>query len=114
MTRAGELDQAAVVDDAVDHRRRHLVVPQDRAPLAELNVCGDDQAVPLVAVRHPLEQQPRAVEVQRHVAELVQDDQVVSGDALIAASSECSRAAFWDTFGIQRYIQETGLSHFRR
>ena len=80
MAGPGELDQAAVVDDAVDHRRGHLVVPQHGAPLAELDVGGDDQAAPLVAVGHHLEQQPRAVEVQRHVAELVQDDQVVPRD----------------------------------
>ena len=36
------LDEPPVVDDAVDHGRRHLVVYEHRAPPVELQVRGDD------------------------------------------------------------------------
>lgn len=39
---APELDEPPVVDDAIDHCRRHLVVAEQRVPPAELQVRGDD------------------------------------------------------------------------
>ena len=57
------LDQPAVVDDPVDHRRGEPVVAEDRAPPPELDVGRDDETPPLAAVRHHLEQQPRTVEL---------------------------------------------------
>jgi hypothetical protein len=41
---SGEFDEAAVVDDAVDDRGGELVVGEDRAPFAELDVGGEDDA----------------------------------------------------------------------
>ena len=73
------LDQPAVVHHAVDHRRGELVVAEDRAPLPELDVGRDDEAPPLVAVQHHLEEQPRPGDVDRDVAELVQDHEVGVG-----------------------------------
>ena len=48
-----------MVDEPVYRRRGELVVAEHRAPLAELDVGGDDHAPLLVAVAHHLEQQPR-------------------------------------------------------
>ena len=45
---AGELDEASVVDDAVDDRGGEFVVGEDRPPSAELfcfNVCSTGSAV---------------------------------------------------------------------
>lgn len=44
---------------AVDDGRRKLVVGEDRAPPAELDVGGEYYAPPLVAVRYDLVQEPR-------------------------------------------------------
>lgn len=71
-----------MVNQPVDGGRGQLVVPQHRAPLAELDVGGDDHAPLLVAAAHHLEQQPRSLDVERHVAELVEDDEVGLGDVL--------------------------------
>lgn len=73
---SGELEQASVVHDPVDDRGSELVVREDRAPFAGLDVRGGHDAPPLVTARDDLVEQPRPVDVERHVAELVQDDQV--------------------------------------
>ena len=78
--RAVELDQPSMVDQPVDRGGGELVVAEHRAPLAELDVGGDDHAPLLVAAAHDLEQQPRPLDAQRHVAELVEDDEVRPGD----------------------------------
>ncbi len=75
-----ELDEPPVVDDPVDHRRGHLVISEHRAPPAELQVRGDDHRLPLVGVGEHLEEQPRAVGVQRQEAELVDDEQPRAAD----------------------------------
>lgn len=73
---SGELEQASVVHDPVDDRGSELVVREDRAPFAGLDVRGGHDAPPLVTARDDLVEQTGPVDVERHVAELVQDDQV--------------------------------------
>lgn len=68
-----ELDEPSVVDDPVDHRRGHLVVPEHRAPPAELQVRGDDRRLPLIGVSEHLEERERIVGIQRQEAKLVDD-----------------------------------------
>lgn len=82
VARFPELDEPPAMHDPVDHRRRKLVVPQDRSPFAELGVGREDHVPPLVAAGNHLEQQPRAFDVDRNVPELVQYDQVVPVDIL--------------------------------
>lgn len=77
---AAELDEPPVVDDPVDHRRGHLVVPEHRAPPAELQVRCCDHRLPLVGVGEHLEEQPRAIGVQRQEAELVDDERPRAAD----------------------------------
>lgn len=69
-----------MVDDPVERRRGHLVVPEHRAPPAELQVRCDDHRLPLVGGGEHLEEQPRAVGVQRQEAELVDDEQPRAAD----------------------------------
>lgn len=66
---APELDEPPVVDDAIDHGRRHLVVAEHRAPPTELQVRGDDHRLPLVGVGEHLEEQARAVGIQRQAGQ---------------------------------------------
>lgn len=75
MARPTELHEPAVVRDAVDDRRRELVVREDGAPPAGLDVGGGYDAPPPVALGYQLAQRPRPVHVEGHVAELVRDQQ---------------------------------------
>ena len=76
----GELEQTSMVHDPVDDRGRELVVREDRAPFAGPDVRGGRDAPPLVAARDDPVEQARPVDVERHVAELVQDDRVGPAD----------------------------------
>lgn len=75
---AGEFDEPSVVDDAVDDRGGEFVVGEDRAPFAELDVRGEDDAASLVRAGDDLVEQAGAVDV----AEFVEDEQVGFGDVL--------------------------------
>lgn len=75
MAGAAELNKPAVVDDAVHDHGGELVVREDRAPPAELDVGSEYHVPPLVDVRYDLTQEPRPVHVEGHVAELVQVQQ---------------------------------------
>lgn len=56
---SAEFHEPTLVHHAVDDGRRKLVVGEDRAPPAELDVGGEYHAPPLVAVRYDLVQEPR-------------------------------------------------------
>lgn len=80
MAGASELDEPAVVDDAVHDRGGELVVREDRAPPAELHVRGEHDAPPLVRVGYDLVEQARAVDVEGDVAELLEDHELSPAD----------------------------------
>ena len=80
-----ESDDAAVVDDAVDDGGGHVAVAEHVAPSAELEVRGEDDASPFVAVGDDLEQEPGAVDVDGQVSELVDDEQVGLADCVLAS-----------------------------
>ena len=69
-----------MVHDPVDDRGREFVVREYRAPFAGLDVRGEHDAPPLVAARDYRVEQAGPVDVERHVAELVQNDQVGPAD----------------------------------
>jgi len=69
-----------VVDDAVDDRGGEFVVGEDRPPFAELDVRGEDDAATFVAAGDDLVEETGPVDVEGHVAELVEDDQVGTGE----------------------------------
>lgn len=89
----GELEQTSMVHDPVDDRGRELVVREDRAPFAGPDVRGGRDAPPLVAARDDPVEQARPVDVERHVAELVQYDQIGPADVPGIASRLPSRLA---------------------
>lgn len=62
---APELEEPAVVDDAVDHGRGHLVVAEDGPPPRELQVGREDDGLRLVGLRDHLEEQPGPVDGSR-------------------------------------------------
>ena len=76
-----ETDEPAVVDGAVDERGGHVLVAQDAAPSAGLDVGGVDDAPCLVGIGYDLEQEPAAFLVDGHVAELVDDQEPRLPDA---------------------------------
>lgn len=69
-----------MVDDAVDDRGGEFVVGEDRPPFAELDVRGEDDAATFVAAGDDLVEETGPVDVEGHVAELVEDDQVGTGE----------------------------------
>ena len=73
-----EFDEASVVDDAVDDGGGEFVVCEDGAPFAEFDVGGEDDAAAFVCSGDDLVEQACSVDVEGHVAEFVEDDQVGS------------------------------------
>ena len=79
---AGEGEDLGVVDEAVDHGCGDDVVGEGLAPAAEGQVRGDHDRAVFVAGGDELEEQVRGVLVERDVADLVDDDQLVAADLL--------------------------------
>ena len=70
---APELQEAAVVDRAVELRGGHLVVAEDLPPAGEPQARGDRGRLSPVGLRGRPEQRPCAVRVERQEAGLVHD-----------------------------------------
>ena len=70
-----ELDEPAVVHDAVDDRRREPFIGEVGTPPAGLDARRECRASPPVALGHHLVQLPRPIHVKGDGAELVQDQQ---------------------------------------
>ena len=70
---ATEPDDPSVVHDAVDDRGGHVAVAEHLAPPSELQVRGGHHAPLLVGIRDDLEQEPGPVDVDRQVAQIVDD-----------------------------------------
>jgi hypothetical protein len=70
-----------VVDEPVDQGRGHHRVAQDLVPLLEGAVRGDDDRAACVAARDEREQQVGRLALERQVADLVDDEQVVALEA---------------------------------
>ena len=65
---------------AVDQRGGHVLVAEHAPPAGEPDVRGVDDAPGLVGIRYDLEQEPGALLVDRHAAELVDDREPRPGD----------------------------------
>ena len=74
-----QLDEPPVVDDAV-YDGGHLVATEHRFPPAELQVRGDHHRLPLVGVGEDLEEEPRAVRVERQSAPCARSMSWMSSD----------------------------------
>ena len=75
-----ESGEPAVVHGAVDQRGGHVLVAEHASPAGELDVRGVDHAPGLVGIRYDLEQEPGTLLVDRHAAELVDDQEPRLGD----------------------------------
>ena len=72
------LQNVAVVGEPIEQRGRHLGVAEDRGPLAEAEVGGDDDAGAFVEPAEQVEEQSPARGAERQVAEFVEDDEAKS------------------------------------
>jgi hypothetical protein len=70
-----------VVNQAVDHGGGDDLVAEDLAPAAEGLVAGDDERGALVAAAHQLEEQVRCLGLERHVTDLVDDQQRIAAES---------------------------------
>jgi len=78
---AAELDDQAVVDDAVDGRSCRQGVLEDLAPFGEDEVGGDDDAAPLVPLGQEGEQNLHLLLALLDVAQIVEDDDLEAVEA---------------------------------
>lgn len=76
------LDDLSVVHGGVDQRGGHILVAERASPAGELDVRGVDDAPGLAGIRYDLEQELGALLVDRHVVELVDDQEPRPGDLL--------------------------------
>lgn len=74
------LDDLSVVHGGVDQRGGHILVAERASPAGELDVRGVDDAPGLAGIRYDLEQELGALLVDRHVVELVDDQEPRPGD----------------------------------
>ena len=79
---AAELREPPVVDDVACHGRRHLVVPEDRAPPGELQVGREYDRLRLLGLGDHPEERPGPVGVERQEAKLVYDTQRYEVDGI--------------------------------
>ena len=76
------LDDVAGVREPVEQRGGHLGIGKDGGPLGKGQVGGDDDRGALVKAADQVEQQLAAGLGERQVAELVEDDEVDTGEAV--------------------------------
>jgi hypothetical protein len=74
------LDNVAVVREAVEQRGGHFGITKNTRPLAEGEIRGDDDGRAFVEAADGVEQQLAAGLSERQIAELVEDDEVETGE----------------------------------
>ena len=62
--------------EPVEERRGHLGIPEDRRPLTETEVGGDDDAGLLVQLAEKVKQQGTPRGTERQISQLIEDQQV--------------------------------------
>ena len=72
------LENVAAMCESIQERSGHPLSLEDLAPVAERQVTGDQHAGALVAVAKHAEQELDAAATERHVSQLVADQQVRS------------------------------------
>ena len=82
---AVHLEDVDVVGQPVEQRAGQALGAEHGCPLVERQVAGDDGGAALVSLGEHLEQQLGAGLRQRHVAELVDDQQLVGGELALQA-----------------------------
>ena len=75
--------------EAIEKSGRHFGVAEDRGPLAEAQVGGDDDAGALVELAEQVEQQGAARGAERQIAKFVEDDEVHPGEVVGEPALRC-------------------------
>jgi hypothetical protein len=83
---AADVDDVAVMQEAVDERGGHDVVAEDLAPLLEALVRGEDGGRALVSASHELVEEHGAGAGDGQVADLVDDEKRRIGERLEAVA----------------------------
>lgn len=74
---AREVQEPAVVDDPVDDRGGHMIITEDGTPLGKRQVRRQDETALFIGVGDDLEQQSRALGIDRQIAEFIDDQQPI-------------------------------------
>lgn len=78
MASAAKFEDRAVVDESIDDGRRGHRIGEDLGPLLEGQVSCDGDAPLFVSLRDNLEGQVRCLPFERHVAEFVDEQEIIS------------------------------------
>ncbi|MED4601241.1 hypothetical protein P9314_11045 [Paenibacillus validus] len=64
----------------INHRRRHLIICEDRAPFGEFQIRNNDEAAAFVAISNDPEQQLRTFLVDGDISPLIQHQKLAALD----------------------------------
>src|ERR1022692_471550 len=87
---AVHLEDMDVMREAVEERAGEPLGTEHGRPLIERQIARDQRAASLVALAEDLEQQLGPSRRERHIAEFVDDQQLVAGE--LTLKSECGRS----------------------
>ena len=93
---AADVDDMAVMQQAIDERSGHDLVAQDLAPLLEAFIGGQHSGCALIAPVDELEEEHGAGLADRQVADLVDDQERRTGEDLEAASQLAGGLGFFE------------------
>ena len=77
-----ETDDIGMVNNPIDHRRRHRRVTENIAPPTKSQIARQDQRRLFIPARDELEEQIRGVLIEWDVADLVNDQDAVAAEPL--------------------------------
>ena len=106
------LDDVAVVGETVEQCGGHLWITEDARPFAEGEIGGDDDRGALVEAADGVEQQLPTGLGERQIAELVEDDEVQTGEIIgepsLAACSPLGLEPVDQIDGVEEASARTG------
>src|SRR6201992_1406163 len=82
---AVQFEDVDVVGQSVEQRTGQPLGPEHAGPLVERQIAGDDGGAALVALAEDLKQQLGAGRRQGYIAELIDDQQLVTGQLALQA-----------------------------
>src|SRR5271166_2126692 len=77
---AVHFEDVDVVGQPIEQRAGQSLGPEHAGPLVKRQIAGDEGRAALVTLAEDLEQELRAGRRQGHIAELINDQQLVTGD----------------------------------
>jgi hypothetical protein len=101
---AVHLEDVDVMGEPIEQGARQALGAEHGGPLVERQIAGDDGGATLVALAEHLEQQLGAGWRERHIAELVDDQELIAGE-LALQSQEALFVA-----GLEQLVDQAGGS----